>query len=420
MKRFYFAGHTHFGNRGCEALVRSTVALLRREFGDIQAWVPSMDPALDGAQWPGHEREGVRLVPAPTFPESVRWWHRIVRAVPPLKAHWQPSATPAPEAARPLAECDAIVMTGGDVISLDYGLPSLIWNTRLVEPWLDQGKPAILWAASVGPFEREPAMVPYMTRFLRKVGSISVRESISSAYLTGLGIGKVANATDPAFTLAPESIDTSAFWPRDVGKGVLGFNVSPLIQRYRPAGEDPAVLRREIATFLRGVIDELGLSVLLIPHVDPLDGSPHNSDSHYMRPLLAALADRADRIALVPPTLNAAQLKHVLSRTSYFIGARTHATVGAISSGVPTLSIAYSTKARGLNRDLFGDERHVVPTPAVSASELRQRLDALRLEEDAVRKHLEVTLPVWRDRASIPARLLGQRLAGRAVAVEAV
>jgi colanic acid/amylovoran biosynthesis protein len=418
MKRFYFAGHTHFGNRGCEALIRSTVALLKREFGEIEALVPSADIARDSAQWPDHAAHGVRLVPAPAFPESVRWWYRIVRVLPMLKPSWLPNAVPGPAAEQPLRDCDAIVMTGGDVISLDYGLPSLIWNTRLVEPWLDRGKPAILWAASVGPFDREASLLPYMSRFLKKIDVVTVRESISSAYLSGLGLGpqQLADATDPAFTLAPEAMDVSAFWPKETDQGVLGFNVSPVIQRFRPAGEPPEVLRQEIVKFLRGVVEELGLSVLLIPHVDPLGGNRANSDSHFMRPLLAELADLSTRITMVPPTLNAAQLKHVLGRTKCFIGARTHATIGALSSGVPTLSIAYSTKARGINRDLFGDERHVIPTPDLSATELRRRLDMLLAEQDVVRKHLAQRLPVWRERAATPARLLSQCLHEREAA----
>ena len=411
MKRLYFAGHTHFGNRGCEALIRSTVGLLRQQLGPIEALVPSGNSVRDAAQWPDHAEHGVRFVAAPAFPESVRWWHRAIRVVPPLKSWWLPDATPTAEALKPLADCDAIVMTGGDVISLDYGLPSLIWNTRLVEPWLDDGKPTILWAASVGPFEREPAMLGYMSRFLRKLGNITVRETFTAEYMNKLGLGNlVTQVTDPAFTLAPEPVDVAPFWPEDVGNGVLGFNISPLIQKFRPAGESPDVLRSEVVSFLRKVIDDHGWSVVLVPHVDPLDGSTENSDSHYMKPILERLDDRYKRIGQVPSSLNAAQLKDVLRQTRCFIGARTHATIGAWSSGVPTLSIAYSMKARGLNRDLFGDERHVIPTPEVSSAVLLRRFGELLREEDAIRAHLALTIPEWRQRAAIPAQLLARQL----------
>jgi colanic acid/amylovoran biosynthesis protein len=408
-KRFYFAGHTHFGNRGCEALIRSTVQLLRQEFGEIEAWVPSAHPELDGAQWPQHRAEGVRFVPAPTFPETLRWWQRIVRAVPSLKAHWLPRVRASQEAEAPIADCDVILLTGGDVISLDYGLPSLIWNVRLVEPYVRAGKPAILWGASVGPFSKEPAIERFMSGFLQALSLVTSRESITTDYLRRLGLeANLHQVTDPAFTLQPEAHGCE-FWPQTSPRGVLGFNVSPLIAKFRPAGESPNVLRSEIAAFLHHVVGE-GFSVLLVPHVDPLDGAQHNSDSYYMSALLAEMGDCDGRIALVPRGLNAAQLKFVIARTTYFIGARTHATIAAMSCGVPTLSIAYSVKAKGLNRDLFGDERYVIDTPSVSAEQLKVKFAFLQADADHARAKLAQMLPLWRERAALPSKLLKSRL----------
>ena len=54
------------------------------------------------------------------------------------------------------------------------------------------------------------------------------------------------------------------------------------------------------------------------------------------------------------------ELKYVISRCSLFVGARTHATIAAYSSGVPTFVVGYSVKARGIARDLFGSEEHYV------------------------------------------------------------
>jgi polysaccharide pyruvyl transferase WcaK-like protein len=42
------------------------------------------------------------------------------------------------------------------------------------------------------------------------------------------------------------------------------------------------------------------------------------------------------------------ELKLVLSRLSWFAGARMHATIGAFSSGTPTLGLGYSDKAAGV------------------------------------------------------------------------
>jgi polysaccharide pyruvyl transferase WcaK-like protein len=412
MKRmkFYFAGHTHFGNRGCEALIRSTVQLLREEFGEIEALVPSADAARDAAQWPDHANYGVRFVPAPGFPDVLRWWHRAIRVLPALKKFWIPRLTASRAATSPIDECDAIILTGGDVITLDYGLPSLIWNVRLVEPWIDKGKPALLWGASVGPFKADPVMERFMAGFLRKLSAITVRETISRDYLAGIGVrDNVTLVTDPAFNLKPEPCDLT-FWPVDPGKGVLGFNVSPLIQKFRPQGENPDLLKGEIVGFLREVIDSQGFSVLLIPHVDPLDGSTFNSDSNYMRDIFEQLGDRASKVGMVVGSLNAAELKYVLSQVTYFIGARTHATIGAISSSVPTLSIAYSVKAKGLNRDLFETDELVVDTPTVSHRTLKDAFEMLMRKEGAIRGRLAEVLPAWKEAGGRPARLLKSML----------
>jgi len=40
--RFYLKGQRTFGIRGCEAIVRSTVGVLRKEFGDIEPFLGNL------------------------------------------------------------------------------------------------------------------------------------------------------------------------------------------------------------------------------------------------------------------------------------------------------------------------------------------------------------------------------------------
>jgi len=115
-------------------------------------------------------------------------------------------------------------------------------------------------------------------------------------------------------------------------------------------------------------------------------------------------------ISLAPRTLNAAQLKYLISQCRFFMGARTHSTIAGFSTGVPTASIAYSIKARGLNRDIFGHERYVIPTKALAASSLTSCLETLIAEEDAIRAHLAATVPDIRKRSALSAAYLAERL----------
>src|SRR3546814_6810430 len=70
-----------------------------------------------------------------------------------------------------------------------------------------------------------------------------------------------------------------------------------------------------------------------------------------------------------------------------------------MSSTVPTISSSYSIKARGLNRDLFGDLPVVLDTPSLNLQTLTEKLELLQSEEKRIKEILEKTLPEWRARA---------------------
>jgi colanic acid/amylovoran biosynthesis protein len=112
------------------------------------------------------------------------------------------------------------------------------------------------------------------------------------------------------------------------------------------------------------------------------DGRPPEEDDPAILAAVRAAAPRAaGRMRLLEPGLDAAVTKDAIARCRCFIGARTHATIAALSSGVPTLSIGYSAKARGINLDLFGHDRYLLPAPDLCAATLAQA--AARLEADA-------------------------------------
>ena len=100
-----------------------------------------------------------------------------------------------------------------------------------------------------------------------------------------------------------------------------------------------------------------------------------------MDALFAIKAQFADepRVFLLPDCLNAMQYKGYVKRLSGLVAARTHVSIAAYSTFVPTLVIGYSVKARGIARDLFGDEAgHLLPAQELSGeAELIAAYDAL-------------------------------------------
>lgn len=402
--RFYFSGQRTFGNRGCEAIVRSTVAMLNKKFSDVEVLVPSDDIVRDEKQWPEAGQHGVRFVDA-YLPAHTRPWTHLQRLpLPALKQAGWPF--PFPKKVRDeIKSCDAVLSVGGDNYSLDYRLPSLLMGIDRLA--MDLGKPVIVWGASVGPFEREPHFLPAIRNHLEKMALIAVRESISYEYLTvTLGLSNVIQMADPAFTLAKQSVDITSFWPKAASNGVIGLNISPLIERYKRGTQD---LRAETIKFIRDAASK-GYGVLLVPHVVPLDGGQNNNDAIYMAGILEELKMLSNAVTIMPASFNASEIKYVISQLRYFMGARTHATIAALSSGVPTLSIAYSVKAKGINRDLLGDRPVVLPTPELTASSLMAGLDYLIENEEYIRYSINCKLPLWCSRIEDAAIEVGLRV----------
>lgn len=413
MQTFLFTGQRSFGNRGCEAIVRSTVGLLRQASPSAKFLVPSEDICKDAAHWPDAEDSGVQFVRAynPFFNRP--WVHTQRLPVHVLKRAGWPFPFPK-WLVDQVRGVDSVISIGGDNYSLDYRLPSLLMGLDGLAMRL--GKPVFIWGASVGPFESEPHFVPAIRSHLAKMRRIWVRETQSLRYLQSvLGLTNVALMADPAFTLEKKPVTGGATGTLDASRGVLGLNFSPLMERYKGSREDFISC---IVDFVRYCVDEKGLSVLLVPHVIPLDGSLDNNDHVYLQQVLARCDDLKGRVALAEPALTAGQLKEVISGLRYFIGARTHATIAALSSKVPTLSIGYSVKALGINRDLFGPTPPVLPVQEVSSETLARGLNFLIDSEESLKRQLSDCVPAFQQRARDAAtQVVADVLAARAIKV---
>jgi polysaccharide pyruvyl transferase WcaK-like protein len=104
-------------------------------------------------------------------------------------------------------------------------------------------------------------------------------------------------------------------------------------------------------------------------------------------------------VLLVGREFNAPQLKWNISRLTVFAGSRTHATIAALSSGVPTLCIGYSLKARGISKDLFGHLDWLLPLESMTPETLADRLGRMLAQAPSLRAHLQAVAPGYVERA---------------------
>lgn len=276
------------------------------------------------------------------------------------------------------------ISTGGDMYCYEISKKeAIVANSTFVRA----GAKTILWGCSLEPeLLKDPAVVEDMRRY----ALITPRESITAKALHEAGIvDNVRLFPDPAFALEAEEIKLPERFA--VGR-TIGINVSPMIVRHeKSAGITLANYRRLIDHILQTTDN----CVALIPHVM----WNYNDDRLTLQELYRGF--EAEERVMIFPDMSCRKLKYIISQCRAFIGARTHATIAAYSSRVPTLVVGYSVKARGIARDLFGtEENYVLPVQALeSPDELIGAYDWMMEREGEIRERLKSMMPEYCARA---------------------
>ena len=169
---------------------------------------------------------------------------------------------------------------------------------------------------------------------------------------------------------------------------IVGINSSPLIERRETK---PGIVRRNYEKLIETILRETSFKVLLIPHVV----WETNDDRTVLRDLFETFK-KSGRVAMIEDH-NCMELKGFISRCNYFVGARTHASIAAYSCGVPTLVLGYSTKSKGIAKDLFGTfENYVLPIQSLEEdSDLTEKWKWLLENGEACRETLKKILPEY-------------------------
>ena len=146
---------------------------------------------------------------------------------------------------------------------------------------------------------------------------------------------------------------------------------------------------------IKYIIDTTDMQIALIPHVV----WDNNDDRKPLRVLYNKFKDTG-RVVMLEDH-NCMELKGYISRCRFFIGARTHATIAAYSTCVPTLVIGYSVKAKGIAKDIFGTyENYVLPVQSLSnKDDLINAFEWMKGNEDDIRKYLNEGMPVYKENA---------------------
>jgi polysaccharide pyruvyl transferase WcaK-like protein len=264
------------------------------------------------------------------------------------------------------------------------------------------GAQTVIWAASIGPFH--PKDENKFAKELRKVDLITVREELSNEYLQKIGVKEnVRSVSDPGFLIQASS-DGALHIARIKEDIIIGINMSDLISDHALNRQD---YLESFTTFTKDLLSNTNIKLVLIPHVI------YHWRGWNDLAICEALANRLnmpDRVIMLGDNHNASQTKYVISQCDYFIGARTHSTISSLSSGVPTLSIAYSQKAYGINQKMFGHTNYVIPISSLSGGVLLEKFNLLRHDRQKIVEQLIKLMPIVREEADNGGRYLAELL----------
>ena len=217
-----------------------------------------------------------------------------------------------------------------------------------------KGMKTVLWGCSL-----EPELVtPNILEDLKSYHKIVARETLTRDFLVSHGADNVILAPDPAFALSRIDLPLPDGFQ---DKNTVGINLSPLIMNYE---KKPGLTVENYKRLIQHILSSTNMSIALIPHVVWSD----NDDRAAMAPLYEQYKDTG-RVLMIEDC-NCCELKGYIARCRFLITARTHASIAAYSQGVPTLVMGYSTKARGIALDLFGQEDgYILPVQQLESAE---------------------------------------------------
>ena len=238
-----------------------------------------------------------------------------------------------------------------------------------------RGGTSILWGTSID----EQQLDEELLDVLRAHDLVLARESLTFGNLKKRGLDNILQVSDIAFSMEAEPIEFSL-------ENYIVINLSPLVCRKNPKAEEA------VNQLVEYILLNTSYNIALLPHVVVA------ADNDY--DVLSALQCKdSERVVLVSDKLSARQYKSIISKAWLCVAARTHVTIAAYSSGVPTLAIGYSTKAKGIALDLDMFD-YVVDIEAEGFSELLLfKFQKLMEQKMELRERLEQKMLEYKGRA---------------------
>lgn len=285
---------------------------------------------------------------------------------------------------------DMIISVGGDI----YTIPSYLrqktkyaYYNRLVdfgEKALNKGKKLIIYGASIGPFGDYEKAQKYYFNHLKRVNMIVCREKETINYLESFGISEnVFFLPDPAFSL--RGINELKLQ----NNRIIGINLSGLSLK-ETYGELSENSIRSLVGVLTKIIEKTGYDILLIPHVF----ANYELDNDYiiLKKIEKEVNSKYKNKISISEKKTFLTIKEELRHCSVVVAARMHCAVNALSEGIPTILLAYSSKAFGMCQFVYGTTQWVYDIKQIENEKFYDLLEELIRNRDEISSDINSNL----------------------------
>jgi polysaccharide pyruvyl transferase WcaK-like protein len=276
-----------------------------------------------------------------------------------------------------------VFITGGDLLCYEQSVAYL--HKFFTEHIIKKRRIAFLYGCSVekAVFQKESNLIEDLKQFK----AIIARESLSFETLKNLGINNAYMYPDPAFVLLPEICELPEIFSK---REVVGLNFSSYTNSYKM--DLDTLFIRNIDILIKYIFENTKMYILLIPHVF--------WESEDDRKIIGKVYDKYQKnyriTVLDGEKLNYLQIRHVISKCKFFIGARTHSVISAYCTQVPTLALGYSVKSKGIAKDVGMPEYTVIDSKNLkSEKDILNAFIKLSENEEEIKRILENNIPYY-------------------------
>jgi len=301
--------------------------------------------------------------------------------------------------------CD---ITGGDSFSDIYGFVRFFKVFLLKRASQLTENPFVMLPQTYGPFKGR--LCQFLAKIILKKSQVILSRDKEGIAVVESLLGKktkVQLCPDVAFLLDPIAFDYPLISQiqtlKNAKQAIIGLNISGLLYNGGYSGNNEFGLAVDYQPLIKSIIQKFtakGMNVLLVPHVFSKDKLAMESDVNACRLIYNNFPQEIQtKLLFSEQAFNQSEAKYLIGQCDFFMGARMHACIAALSQHIPTIGMAYSKKFAGVF-ETAGILDCVMEMTKVDNTAALAIVDSLYQQRQQIHQRLKTSIPQTQEKVT--------------------